>query len=152
MLCLVTQSCPTLWDPMDCSPPGPSLHGDSPGKNTGIGCHALLQRIFPTQGLNPGVLHCRQILHRLSHQEALITGKLKAKRKWRIQSWRFKASKGWSDNFRKVFGFLNVKKTREAASANQEAPDKYPEAMKKVIEKKGHLPEWVFNADKSALF
>ena len=39
---------------MDCSPPDPSVHGDSPGKNTGIGCHALLQGIFPTQGLNPG--------------------------------------------------------------------------------------------------
>ena len=41
---------------------------DSPGKNTGVGCHALLQRIFLTQGSNPGILHCRQILYRLSHQ------------------------------------------------------------------------------------
>ena len=39
----------------------------SPGKNTGVGCHALLQGIFPTQGSNPGLLHCRQILW-LSHQ------------------------------------------------------------------------------------
>ena len=39
VLCLVTQSCPTLFNPMDCSPPGSSLHGDSPGKNTGVGCH-----------------------------------------------------------------------------------------------------------------
>ena len=38
------------------------------GKNTGVGCHALLQGIFPTQGLNPGLLHCRQILYSLSHQ------------------------------------------------------------------------------------
>ena len=38
---------------MDCSLPGSSVHGDSPGKNTGVGCHALLQGIFPTQGLNP---------------------------------------------------------------------------------------------------
>ena len=37
-----------------------------PGKNTGVGCHALLYGIFPTQGLNPGLLHCRQILYRLS--------------------------------------------------------------------------------------
>ena len=37
---------------MDCSPPGSSVHGDSPGKNTGVGCHALLQAIVPTQGLN----------------------------------------------------------------------------------------------------
>ena len=41
---------------------------DSPGKNTGVGCHALLQRIFLTQGSNPGILHCRQILYCLSHQ------------------------------------------------------------------------------------
>ena len=45
ILCLVTQSCPTLCDPMDCSPPGSPLHGDSPGKTTGVGCHALLQQI-----------------------------------------------------------------------------------------------------------
>ena len=62
------QSCPTLCNPMDCSPPGSSVHGDSPGKNTGVGCHALLQRIFPTQGSNPGLPHCRQILYQLSHQ------------------------------------------------------------------------------------
>ena len=41
---------------------------DSPGKNTGVGCHFLLQGIFPTQGLNPGLLHCRQILYQLSYQ------------------------------------------------------------------------------------
>ena len=42
----------------------------SPGKNTGVGCHALLQGIFPTQGLNPGLPHCRRILHQLGHQES----------------------------------------------------------------------------------
>ena len=42
LLCLVTQSCPTRWDPMDCNPPGSYVHGDSPGKNSGVGCHALL--------------------------------------------------------------------------------------------------------------
>ena len=41
---------------------------NSPGKNTGVGCHFLLQGIFPTQGLNPGLLHCSQILYQLSHQ------------------------------------------------------------------------------------
>ena len=56
----------TLCDPMDCSPPGSSVHGDSPGKSTGGGCHAFPQGIFPTQGSNPG-LHCRRILYRLSH-------------------------------------------------------------------------------------
>ena len=64
MLCLVTQS----YDPMDCSTPGPSVHGDYPGKNTGVGCHALLQGIFSTKGPNPGLPHCRQILYHLSHQ------------------------------------------------------------------------------------
>ena len=53
---------------MDCSPPGTSVHGDSPVKNTGADCHTLLQGIFPTQGSNPGLPHCRQILYHLSHQ------------------------------------------------------------------------------------
>ena len=66
-VCLVTQLCLTLCDPMDCRPPGSSVHMDSPGKNTGVGCHALFQGIFPTQGLNPGLLHYRQILYCLSH-------------------------------------------------------------------------------------
>ena len=48
--------------------PGSSVHGDPPGKNTGVGCHFLLQQIFPTQGLNPGLPHCRWILYCLSHQ------------------------------------------------------------------------------------
>ena len=43
---------------------------DFPGKNTGMGCHILLQEIFPTQGLNLGLLHCRQMLYHLSHQES----------------------------------------------------------------------------------
>ena len=53
---------------MDRSPPGSSVHGDSPGKNTGVGGHVLLQGFFPTQGSNPGLLHCRRILYCLSHQ------------------------------------------------------------------------------------
>ena len=40
---------------------------DSPGKNTGVGCHFLLQGVVRTQGSNPGLLHCRQILYHLSH-------------------------------------------------------------------------------------
>ena len=56
------------YGPMDCSLLGSSVHGDSPGKNTGLGCHALLQGIFPTQGLNPDLWPCRQILYHLSHQ------------------------------------------------------------------------------------
>ena len=50
------QSCSTLCYPMDCSPPGSFVHGDSPGKNTGVGCHALLQGIFPTQESNQCLL------------------------------------------------------------------------------------------------
>ena len=46
----------------------PLVQGNSPGKNTGVSYHALLQGIFPTQGLNPGLLHCRRILYQLSHQ------------------------------------------------------------------------------------
>ena len=68
MPCLVARSCLTLWNPMDCSPPGSSVLWDSPGKNTGMGCHALLQRILPTQGSNPGLPHYRQILYPLRHQ------------------------------------------------------------------------------------
>ena len=139
MKVLVTQSCLTLCDPMDYTPPGSSVHGilqarilewiaipfsrgsswhrdqtrvsytagrfftiratskrkneteilvtqsdslqfhglgltkclcpwDSPGKNTGVGCHFLLQGIVPTQGSNPGLLHCRQTLSRQSCQ------------------------------------------------------------------------------------
>ena len=59
MCVFVAQSCPTLCDSMDCSPPG---------KDTGVGCHFLLQGIFPTQGSNPGLLHCRQILYWLSYK------------------------------------------------------------------------------------
>ena len=67
-LCLVTQSSLTFCDPTDYSPPGSSVLGDSPGKNTGVGCHALLQGIFPTQKSNPGLPYCRQILYYLSHR------------------------------------------------------------------------------------
>ena len=99
----VTQSCPTLLDPMDCSLPGSSVHGifqaregdtiqqilvnagkanpevyikqifcpwDSPGKNTGVGSHALLQGIFLAQGSNLGLPNGRQILYHLSHQRS----------------------------------------------------------------------------------
>ena len=67
-LYLVAQSCLTLFDPVDCSPPGSAVHGDSPGKNTRVGSHALLQGNFPTQGLNSGLPHCGQILYHLSQE------------------------------------------------------------------------------------
>ena len=65
---LVPRSCLTLCDPMECSPPGSSVHGESPGRHIGVGHHVLLQGIFPTQGSNPSLLHCRRILYHLSHQ------------------------------------------------------------------------------------
>ena len=68
VLFLVVQLCPILYDPMDYSPPGSFVHGDSPGKTIGVGCHALPQGISPTQGPNTGLLHCRRILYHLSHQ------------------------------------------------------------------------------------
>ena len=70
-LCLVAQSCPSLCNPIGCSPSGSSVRGDSPVKNTGLGCHVLLQGIFPTQGLKPGLPHCRRILYQLSHKGSL---------------------------------------------------------------------------------
>ena len=70
VLCLFTLSFLTLWKTMDCSPPGSSVHGDSPGRNTGVGFHALRQGIFPTQGLNLDLPHCRWILYCLSHQKS----------------------------------------------------------------------------------
>ena len=48
---------------------------DSPGKNSGMGCHALLQGIFPTQGWNLGLLHRRRILYCLNHQGSKVTAK-----------------------------------------------------------------------------
>ena len=63
MKVLVPKLCPTLCDAMDYSLPDSSYHG----KNTRVGSHSLLQGIFLTQGLNPGLLHCRQILCCLNH-------------------------------------------------------------------------------------
>ena len=72
LVCLVAQSCSTLCNPVDCSLPDSSVHGDSPSMNTEVGCHAPLPRIFPTQGSNSGLLHCRQILYCLNHQGSPI--------------------------------------------------------------------------------
>ena len=58
---------------------------DSPGKNTGVGCHALLQEIFQTQESNSGLLHCRQILYRLSNLES---------RKSQVNATQFPNSRG----------------------------------------------------------
>ena len=66
--CLVTQLHPTLCDPLDCSPPGSAVYGDSPGKNSRVGLPWPPPRDLPKQGLNPGLPHCRQAVYHLSHQ------------------------------------------------------------------------------------
>ena len=67
-MCFAAQSCLTLCDPMDCNPQGSSVHGASPGKNTGVGCHAFLQGSSqPRDRTQVSLPHCRQILYRLSH-------------------------------------------------------------------------------------
>ena len=53
---------------MDCSLPGASVHGILQVKNTGVGCHFLLQGIFLTQEANPDLLNCRQTLYQLSYK------------------------------------------------------------------------------------
>ena len=68
-LCVsVGQSCPTLCNLMDCSPARLLCPRNSGTKNTGVGCHSLLQGLCPTPGLNLGLLRCRQILYHLSYQ------------------------------------------------------------------------------------
>ena len=70
-VCLVSKSCLTLCYPMDCSLSGSSVHGDFSGKNTGVGCHFLLQGTFPTQGSSPhllSLLHCGGIQNTLPSQ------------------------------------------------------------------------------------
>ena len=61
------QLCPTLCNPLDCSPPGSSVRRILQAR-TLVGWHALLQGLFPTQGLNPGLLLCRKIVYHLRHQ------------------------------------------------------------------------------------
>ena len=66
----VAQLCPTLCDPMNCKPTRLLRPWDFPGKNTGMGHHFLLQKSFPTWGLNLCLLHYRQTLYHLSHQRS----------------------------------------------------------------------------------
>ena len=65
---LVTQLCPTLCNPMNLQPTRLLCPQNSPGKNTRVDSHSLLQGIFLTQGLNPPLLHCRQTLQHLTCQ------------------------------------------------------------------------------------
>ena len=74
LMCSVAQLCPALCDPMDYSPPRLLCPQDFPDKHTGMGCHFLLQGIFLTQGLNPGLPHCRQFLYHWATREAWVPG------------------------------------------------------------------------------
>ena len=65
--CSGVKSCLTLCDPMDCSLPGASVYGVFPGKNTGVGCHFLLQGVFPDQRSNLHLLHLQMYSLPLSH-------------------------------------------------------------------------------------
>ena len=60
----------SFCDPIDYSTPGSSVHGISQEKKTGVGCHFFLQGIFPIQGLNWHLLHCRQVLYHWATSEA----------------------------------------------------------------------------------
>ena len=65
---VLTQSCPTPYDSMDCSPPGSSVHGDSPGKYSGVDCHTLLQGNLPSPGIKLRSPELQQTLYQLSFQ------------------------------------------------------------------------------------
>ena len=96
MLGLIAQSCLTLCDTMDSSLPGSSVHRDSPGKNTGVGCHALLQGIFLTQESNQGLLHCRWIPYQLSHHGSPQSQAMDTQTSWTStsQSWELVRAQG----------------------------------------------------------
>ena len=63
------QLCPTLCNPMDCSPPSSSVHGVFQARrNTAVGSHSFLEDIFPTQRSNHSLQYCRQILYHLNYR------------------------------------------------------------------------------------
>ena len=75
----------TLWT---VAHQAPLSMGISPGKNTGVVCHALLQGIFPTQESNPGFPHCRLILYHLSHQGSPVSWNSSSKSKmFKVKWW-----------------------------------------------------------------
>ena len=72
----VTQSCPTLCNPVECSLPRFLRPWNFPSKSAGVGCHFLLQGMFPTQRSNQCLPHCRQMLYHLNHQGSSIVDNL----------------------------------------------------------------------------
>ena len=86
---------------MDCSPPGSSVHGISQARipiPKGMGCHSLLQGIFLTQRLNPGLLHYRHMLYHLSHQGSPYTVESYAVVKHNVNAWQFSCFHGSGRN------------------------------------------------------
>ena len=65
-----------FWQPRGLQPARLPCPWDSPGKNTGVDCHFLLQGIFLAQGSKPGLLYCRQLLYHLSHQGSPVESNL----------------------------------------------------------------------------
>ena len=116
---LVAHVCLTLCDPMDCSLPGSSVHGIL--QATGVGSHSVLQEIFPTQGLNPGILYRRQIFfffNHLSHQGSPFLDYI-------IQQFHFLVSEeNQNTNLKRYFSMLiaslfAIGKTRNILSIHQ---------------------------------
>ena len=129
---------------MDCSPPDSSVHEDSPGKNAVVGCHAFLQGIFPTQGLNQVNPHCRSILYHLSHQGSS-----------RILEWStYPFSRGSSQlrNPTWVFciagGFFTNWATREAHFIHNSLKQKFIDTKYKSFPSENtewtHFSQWIF--------
>ena len=83
---------------------------NSPGKNTGVGSLSLLQGIFPNQGSNPGLLHCRRILYQLSHQGSPRMLEWVTYPSSRGSSW----PRNWTGIFRTAGGFFTSWATRDA--------------------------------------
>ena len=79
----VTQLCLTLCNPIDCS------RWNSPGQNTGVDSLSLLQGIFSTQAVNPGLLHCKWILYQLSHKGSPWMWQLDHVEGWTPKNWLF---------------------------------------------------------------
>ena len=94
----VAQLCPTLSDPMDCSLPGFSIHG-----------------IFQARVLESGAIASPALYDNLKQKEGEGP-----------KAGAFNSSKGWFENFRKRLGFKNVKRTGEAASADQKSAYEFP--------------------------
>ena len=100
-----------LAAPWTVTPWRSSVLGDSLGKNTGLGCHSLLQGIFPTQGMNPSLLHCRWILYHLSHQGNSYWAREKKNLNWKLakRNNKNKSRDKWNKNNRKTIGKINLK-------------------------------------------